>query len=155
MQIISIESFKVIGIAIRTSNASGRAAQEIGDLWSRFMAEDVVSKIPNKVDPTIYSMYTEYEGDHTQAYTAILCCRVAKLDPIPEGMIGKTVKGGDYMKTTAKGDLEQGIIVKEWSRIWSLDISRAYTTDFEAFGEKAQNTKDAEVDFFVAVNEVI
>jgi hypothetical protein len=33
-----------------------------------------------------------------------------------------------------------------------MDLNRAFTADFEVFGEKAQNPNDAEIDFLIATN---
>jgi predicted transcriptional regulator YdeE len=66
-------------------------------------------------------------------------------------MVGKSVSGGNYVKTTARGDLTKGFIANEWSKIWRMDLERTYTADFEVFGEKARNPTDAEIDFFIAV----
>lgn len=153
MQKVKIEPFKLIGIAVRTTNEGQKADKEIAELWQRFMGANIVEKIPNKVDYTIYSLYTEYESDHTKSYTAILGCKVDSLDEIPERMLGKSFDGGTYIKTSAKGDLMKGLIVNHWAKIWEMDLDRVYTADFEAFGEKAQNPSDAEVDFYVAVKE--
>lgn len=57
----------------------------------------------------------------------------------------------NYMKTTAKGDLAEGLIAEQWSKIWVMDLKRRYTVDFKVFGEKAQHPSDAEVDFLVTV----
>lgn len=152
MQKVKIEPFKMIGIAIKTTNEGQKANKEIAELWQRFMGENILEKIPNKVDYAIYSLYTEYEGDHTKPYTAILGCKVENFEEIPEGMTGKSFDGGTYIKTSVKGDLMKGLIVSHWTKIWEMDLDRAYTADFEVFGEKAQNPSDAEVDFYVAVN---
>ncbi len=153
MQKVKIEPFKLIGIGIRTTNENNQASKEIAELWQRFMDGNVLGKIPNKVDNTIYSLYTEYEIDHTKPYTAILGCKVENLDEVPEGMIGKSFEGGTYIKTSARGDLMKGLIIDHWAKIWKMDLDRAYTADFEVFGEKAQNPSDAEVDFLVAIKE--
>lgn len=133
------------------TDEGGKAAVDIAELWQKFMSENVADKLPNKVDDTVYSLYTDYEGDHTGAYTAMLCCKVDDLNAIPEGMIGRSFGGGNYVQFTAKGDLANGLIVKEWQKIWGMDLDRAFTTDFEVFGEKVQNPSDAEVDFLIAV----
>lgn len=151
MQKVEIKPFQLIGIGIRTSNANGKAAQEIGELWSRFLNEKILEQIPNKVDDTIYSMYTDYEGDHNQPYTAILGCKVSSVQEVPEGFISKSISGGEYVKLTAKGDLTKGLIVKQWSKIWDMNLPRKYSADFELFGEKAQNPLDAEIEFYIAV----
>ena len=120
MQTVKIEPFKIIGISIRTTNENGQASQEIAELWQRFMSENVISKIPNKIDNAVYSLYTEYESDHTKPYTTILGCKVENLDNVPNGMVGKSFDGGTYSKTTAKGDLMQGLVVNQWSKIFEM-----------------------------------
>ncbi len=151
MQKVKVEPFQVIGLSIRTTNEGGRGAQEIGALWQRFLGEGVLNKIPGRIDDTIYSIYADYEGDHTQPYTVILGCKVKSVDQVPEGMTSKSFDGGDYVTMSVRGDLSKGIIASQWMKIWEMDLDRAFTADFEVFGEKAQNPEDAEVDFFVAV----
>lgn len=151
MQTVKIEPFKIIGISIRTTNENGQASLEIANLWQRFMSENIISKIPNKIDNSVYSLYTEYEGDHTKPYTAILGCKVESLDSVPNGMVGYSFGGGTYSKSTAKGDLMQGLVVNQWSRIFEMELDRTYDADFEIFGEKAQNPTDAEVEFYVGI----
>lgn len=152
MQNVKIQPFNVIGLSIRTTNENGQASKDIATLWQRFLSGNISSLIPNKVDESIYSLYTDYESDHTRPYTTILGCRVHNLDHIPDGMVGRTFNGGNYVKTTAKGDLMQGLIVNHWSKIFDMDLSRNFVVDYEVFGEKAQNPSDAEVEFYVGVN---
>ena len=151
MEKVNIEAFKVIGISVRTTNENGQSTKDIGELWGRFMSEGILDKIPNKIDNTIYSIYTEYEGDHTQPYITVLGCKVENFDSIPEGMAAKTLASGSYAKFVSEGDLTQGAVFLEWSKIWEMDLERTYTADFEVYGEKAQNPTDAEVDIFVAI----
>jgi predicted transcriptional regulator YdeE len=68
-------------------------------------------------------------------------------------MVSKSFEGGTYIKTSAKGDLMNGLIVDHWTKIWKMGLNRAFTADFETFGKKAQNPLDAEVDFYVAIKE--
>ncbi len=151
MKNVKIEPFSIVGIEVRTTNKNSQAAKDIAELWQRFMSENLQDKIPNKTDTSVYSVYTDYEGDHTQPYTALLGCKVENLKSIPAGMTVKTFAGGEYVKITAKGDLMKGLIVSEWTRIWSMELNRAFTADFEVYGPKAQNPANAEVDFYIAV----
>jgi len=151
MKKATIEPFKVIGISVRTTNENNQAEKDLTHLWNRFINDKILETIPNKIDDTVYSIYTEYESDHTQPYTTILGCKVATLNTIPEGMIGKSFDGGNYVKLTAKGDLAKGLIINKWVEIWEMDLDRMFTADFEVFGEKAQNPAEAEIDFFIAV----
>ncbi len=133
MQTVKIEPFKIIGISIRTTNENGQASKEIAELWGKFMSENILTKIPNKVDSDIYSLYTDYESDHTKPYMAILGCKVEDLENIPNGMIGKSFDGGTYVKTTTKGDLMQGLVINQWEEIFEMKLDRTYDADFEIF----------------------
>lgn len=153
MEKVKIEPFKVIGIGLRTTNENNQAATDITQLWQRFLGKGLIEKIPNKVDATIYSLYTDYEGDFTKPYTVFLGCMVTVFSEIPEGLTGRSFKGGTYEKSSARGDLMKGLVIRHWEKIWQADIDRAYTTDIEVYGEKAQNPSDAEVDFLIAIRE--
>ncbi|PRB06179.1 AraC family transcriptional regulator [Chryseobacterium sp. MYb7] len=151
MNNVKIKPFKVIGISVRTTNENGQAAKDIPVLWEKMINEDIVNSIPNKIDNTIYSIYTDYEKDHTKPYTTVLGCEVENLDDIPEGMVGYSFDGGDYLKFTVKGDVSKDLVINEWIKIWNMDLGRTFTADFEVYGKKSQNPLDAEIDIFIAV----
>lgn len=151
MNTTAVQPFYIIGIAIRTTNENNEAAADIPHLWGKFMSENIIARIPNKIDDTIYSIYTDYESDYTKPYTTLLGCKVSSLDNIPDGFTGKSFSGGQYTTFTAKGKMSDGIVIQEWMKIWNTDIPRAYTADFEVYGEKAQNPDNAEIDIFIAI----
>jgi predicted transcriptional regulator YdeE len=80
-----------------------------------------------------------------------LGCKVSSLDNIPNEMVGKTFEEANYTKHIAKGNILQGVVFDEWTKIWNSDLDRTFTADIEVYGEKAQNPENAEVDIFVAV----
>ena len=151
MKKVNIAPFNVIGISVRTTNENNQAATDIVDLWARFMNDKVMEAIPNKIDNTVYCIYTDYESDHTKPYTTILGCKVENLNTVPDGMVSKSVDGGNYVKFSTKGDLLQDLVINKWLEIWEMDLDRQFTADFEVFGEKAQNPADAEIDILIAV----
>ena len=151
MQKVKIEDFKVIGIAVRTTNENGQAGKDIPALWNKFMSEGILEKIPNKISNDILSIYTNYESDHSKPYDTILACKVSSLENIPDGMVGQSFEGGAFQKFISKGDLTKGAVFGTWTEIWKTDLNRVYTCDFEVYGEKAQNPTDAEVAIFVAI----
>ena len=153
MQTVKFEAFNVIGITLRTTNENMKAAQDIPALWNQFMSENTANQIPDKAEEAIYAIYTNYEGDHNKPYDVILGCKVNSLENVPEGMVGHIVEGGSYKEYTAKGDLTQGAVVNTWYEIWKEPSDRTYSSDFEVYGEKAQNPSNAEVPIFIAVNE--
>ncbi len=146
-----IESFKIIGISIETTNQNGKAAEDLGNLWGRFFAENVAGKIQNKISDEIYSIYTDYESDFTGNYLAILGFKVSSLDNIPDGLIGREFESDSFAKFIAKGEMPNAV-VETWKEIWSKDASlnRKYTYDFEVYGEKSQNGIDSEVEIYIA-----
>lgn len=152
MEIDHINSFQIIGMSVRTSNEDGQAATDIPALWHKFLSENGPQQIENKVDGTLYCVYTEYEKDHTKPYTTILGCRVDNGGTVPFGMVATTIASGNYMKKTAIGNLNEGIVFNAWNEIWNADLPRYFTSDFEVYGTKAQNPTAAEVDIFIALN---
>lgn len=151
MKKVRIEPFHIIGLAIRTTNINGQAAKDIPVLWDDFVNNNISDKIPDKIDNTIYSVYTDYEGDHTQPYTTIIGCRVTHMDSVPEGLTGKNINGGEYVELSARGNMETDFIADKWKEIWASDLNRAYTADFEIYGSKIRNPADAEIDFLIAI----
>lgn len=147
-----MKKIEIIGIAVRTSNNNGDSARDIPALWSKFMGEGIAQQIPNKVDETIYCLYTDYEKDHTLPYTTILGCQVSTSENVPEGMVAKTIELNNHQIFTAKGSINEGMVFNEWLKIWNSDLDRAYTTDFEVYGERAAEVNNAEVDIFIALN---
>lgn len=147
----TIQKFCVLGISVRTTNENGQAGQDIPALWNKFMTEGIAEQIPNKIDNSVYCIYTDYEKDHTKPYTTILGCKVENLDTIPNGMTGKAFEEATYTKHIAKGNILQGMVFNEWTKIWNSNLDRTFTADFEVYGEKAQNPENAEVDIFIAI----
>lgn len=148
-----LEEINVIGISVRTTNENGKSAQDIPALWGTFMSKGISEKIPNKLGDNLYCIYTDYEQDHTRPYTTILGCKVATLEDIPEGMVGKTIAMETYTKFVAKGNLAQGAVLDTWIKIWNSDLHRTYTADFEVYGQNTQNPENAKVDIFIAVSQ--
>lgn len=149
---MDIQKFNIIGVSIRTTNENEQSGKDIPALWDKFISEGIAEKIPNKINHSIYSVYTDYEKDHTKPYTTILGCAVESLDFIPDEMVGITIETGSYEKFIAKGNLNDGIVINEWIKIWNSDLDRSFTSDFEIYGDKAQNSENAEVDIFIAIN---
>ena len=152
METETLKEFYVIGISVRTTNENGKAGIDIPELWNKFMSENLIEKIPNKIDNTIYCIYTEYEKDYTKPYTTILGCKVSSIENIPNEMVAKTFENENYRKFTAKGNILQGMVFAEWTKIWNTEIDRKYSADFEVYGEKAQNPENAEVAIYISLN---
>ena len=158
METLELEVFSIIGITVRTDNSDiHKLTHDMQSLWGKFIAENIAQQIPDKIDANIYCVYTDYVGDHTQPYTALLGCKVAYTDlqsaSLPTGLVAHQFTGGKYNKYLVKGNLFEGAVFAKWQEIWALDIPRAYTADFEVYGIKAQNLDSAEAEIFIAIRD--
>lgn len=146
-----IESFNVMGIKVRTAN-DGNAGTDLPNLWAKFMGEQIKEKIPNKVSDAIYCLYTNYDGDHTQPYDAILGCKVSSTEDIPEGMVVHNIEATNGAKFLAKGSLIKGeAVINTWFKIWKAGLDRTFTTDFEVYDERSSDMENAEVDIYISI----
>ncbi len=143
--------FKIIGISTETTNQDGQSLEDLGQLWGRFFTENIIEKIPNRINDEIYSIYTDYESDFTGKYTTIIGVKVSSLNEIPEGFIGREFKNQNFIKFTAKGTMPNAV-AETWKEIWekNKELNRSYTYDFEVYREKSQNGENSEVDIFIA-----
>lgn len=151
MTSIKKESLDIVGISARTSNQNGKAAKDIPALWQKFMTENIASKVPNRINDTIYALYTDYEGDHTKPYTIIIGYNVSSLDNIPEDLTVKIVPEANYIKFITKGDLTKDAIINKWVQIWNMNLQRSYTTDIEVYDDKAINPTNGEAEILIAI----
>ena len=127
MENINISQFNLIGIQIRTNtHGISQLTLDMQGLWGKFISENIAGQISDKIDNTIYAVYTDYEGDFTKPYTAFIGCKVTKIDSIPHGLIARSFNGGEYTKFIAKGNLLDGIIYDKWKHIFSLNLNRKY-----------------------------
>jgi predicted transcriptional regulator YdeE len=122
----------ILGIALRTSNEKGRAEKEIPAHWNRFFADGIADKIPNKLNNTIFSLYTDYEGDFTKPYSCIIGYEVPDLNNVPEGLTGKVIPEAEYAFFPATGKFPESVVAT-WQKVWTSPIKRAYTIDFEVY----------------------
>ena len=98
----------------------------------------------------IYSIYTDYESDHTGDYTNIIGYRVSSLENVAAGLVSKEIPMSEYQKFTAKGKFPT-CVQATWGEIWNSEIKRSYVADFEVYGDKSMNMTNAEVDIFISV----
>lgn len=147
-----IDTFKIIGVEIETTNESGKAAEDLGNLWVRFYTENISNQISNKTSEDVYSIYTDYESDYKGKYKTIIGQKIDSLNKIPSGLIGREFKGGNYKKYIAKGEMPKAVAEK-WRQIWAKDeeLNRKYTYDLEVYGKNSHNGENSGVEIYIAV----
>ncbi len=138
-----------IGLELRTNNQECSMAMPAHK--ERFFNENILAKIPNKINGTIYALYTDYEGDFTGPYSWILGCEVSSLDNVPAGLVGKIIPESKYAVFTTEGAFPQGLIAA-WQAIWKSGLSRSYTSDFEVYRADFNPQTNPEVKVYIAVD---
>jgi predicted transcriptional regulator YdeE len=154
---LHVDSFTVVGIETRTSNAREMSGDgPIGKLWAHLRSEDFLSRIPDRADSRVVALYTDYESDKDGPYTYVLGAKVSSAKDIPPGMVSRKVESGTYAMFTAQDRPPAQMVVDLWKQIWSLEkpdqIHRAYKTDFEVYdGGPADDPSKAHVAIYVGL----
>ncbi|HCU05395.1 MAG TPA: AraC family transcriptional regulator [Coxiellaceae bacterium] len=146
---LSDDVMNFLGLSMRTSNANNQSQQDIQALWARFFAEDIKSKIQNRLSDDVFMIYTDYEGDFTKPYICVLGCQVSSFDNAPSELRQLTVPAASYEVYQVDGDYPQSLI-QAWQTIWQADLDRAYTADFERY-PAAFDFKQGAFEIYIAV----
>ena len=154
IQTISKPAFKVIGIAVETTNKNMQAVQDIGALWQRFSAEDVFNNIPQKLSQAVYEVFTDYTGNYEAPYLTIIGCMVEPSAVAPAGMVARNIPAQIYQIYLAEGKMPEAIGAT-WGKIWQNDaqLNRAYLADFDVYGPEAHDPSHPAVEIFLGMRQ--
>jgi predicted transcriptional regulator YdeE len=150
--LIELKECKLIGLSLetKTSNKNGKSSIDCGNLWQKFESGGYAQKIPGRTTSEIFAVYYGYEGDYTKPFSYFIGCKVEDDTTVPEGMQAVVIPDGNYKIVKTKGMIPD-CISKAWGVIWSTFIPRAYLADFEVYGEKSKDWRNAEIDIFLSV----
>jgi predicted transcriptional regulator YdeE len=137
----------VSGIAIRTTNQDDRATIDIGNLWTKFMRENIAGQIAARLSDDIYCVYTDYENDHTGWYTAVLGCRIENPND-SEGMFTALVPKGSYRLYKPSGKFPE-CVANAWREIWEDCPSRSYIADYDLYKAGANSFEATKTEIYV------
>lgn len=149
---ITLDAFTIVGISVRTTNQNHKSQEDIAKLWESFFLNGVVQSIPNKISNDVYCIYTDYESDYTGEYTTLIGYKVSNINGIPanKNLIIKDFPSCKYLQYTSEGELPYAV-GKTWAHIWQSNINRAYTADFDIYGEEAKDPKNAKITTFLSI----
>lgn len=149
-QEVNLKGFSIAGIAVRTTNKNGQSQKDIGELWAKFMREDITHKLEGKLSDRLYCAYTDYESDFMGAYTTILGFEVNPEYHLFEGIIRKAIPPLNYRLYKSTGALPDSVL-NTWQHIWASDIKRNYMADFDAYPPNAFSSANAVVETYLSV----
>ncbi len=144
-----------MGIATVTTNEREATSDGlIPRMWMRLRREDIIERVPNRLDKSVIAVYCDYQNGRKGSYKYVLGAKVAPTKFVPRGMVAQIVEPGTYARYSARGAPPP--VVDLWKRIWSDEgpggLERAYRTDFEVHpaGLK-ENGEPSTLDIYVGL----
>ncbi|MGZ3811506.1 MAG: GyrI-like domain-containing protein [Mucilaginibacter sp.] len=147
---LDIAEFFVSGIAVKTTNQEGRSQKDIGDLWTKFITENLSQQIGGKLSDDLYCVYTDYESDHTGWYTAVLGCMIEDPGYASNDFFTALVPAGYYHVYKPQGKFPE-CVSSTWRQIWQAPIDRKYSADYDRYKAGANSFEETEVEVYLAV----
>ncbi len=148
-EVVELEEKKVVGLSARTSNHDANMGQLIGGLWGRFHGEGVFSSINSKVNKCAIGLYSDYETDMNGKYNITVGAEVSDTLGLISDTTIKTIPAGKYAKFIVKGHMQQACI-EFWTKLWQMEIDRAYTSDFEEY-QPGEDMDNSEIHMYIAI----
>ena len=148
--------FEVIGIEARTNNALESGGDgAIPKQWQRLFMENLLGRIPDRIDQFIVAVYSNYASDWNGEYTYILGAKVKAGTKPPEGMVSKTIPAGKYIGFTSKRGRPEQVVPEMWKEVWAYfqspgNPTRAYAADYEIYDDMSDPT-NVQVRLYVGV----
>jgi predicted transcriptional regulator YdeE len=151
---VTAMGFRAVGFAAATtSSPDSDPGPAIGDLWRRFLAEGAAERIPARVTPLLYGVYSGYAGDHLGEHTLLVGGESESTDPVEEPFRAVDVPAAEYLVFAAEGTMPDALI-ETWTGIWKyFEASaerRAFTVDFEIHDPRTPER----VDVYIAVESL-
>lgn len=153
-EVIRHREFRFLGMAAETNNqAEFKGEGVIPSLWSDFYANHVLERIPNKINSSMITLYTNYESDETGAYTFALGTEVVEGHDVPSGLEEWVVPESKYVVFTTRRGPVQEVVVETWQEIWewSKYNERAFQFDFELYDLRSVDPMNGQVDIYISV----
>lgn len=145
----------IIGRELRTTNDHGRSFQEIPPFWQRFMEENSIAQIPNKLDDDIYVVYTHFENEgknNKGMYSMILGCQVKPNTEVPVGFTQVLIPA-DFYRVFPVESGRPDKVGEVWQAIWVIPDSEKRNWRFSCEFERYRAS--GEIDIFIGVNHEV
>lgn len=149
-EIIYLEEKIVAGIVARTSNNASDMEKITSETWQKFFGDGIYLSIINKKNNNTISLYTNYEDKVNGAYDVVICSEISKEENLTNEIHIQKIEEGKYAKFVVRGKAKEA--VREcWSEIWTMDLNRKYTFDFEEYIGGCE-MDEQEINIYIAIN---
>ncbi|HZW61990.1 MAG TPA: GyrI-like domain-containing protein [Candidatus Babeliales bacterium] len=153
-EIVFMPAMLIMGAELRTTWMNNECYAAIPAFWQQQREQKIFEKIPNKAQPVLMALYTNYTPDFSLTsgyYSLIIGAPVTSKANIPEGMVVKELPASKYAVFTAKGPFAESI-GKTWvNEIWQTKLDRTYTGDFEWYDANSTDDAKSIVKIYIAI----
>ena len=127
----------IAGLKVRTTNKDGKSAQDLYQIWNKFMEKDFIESIQKIAKNSInYAVYTNYEKDFSEGnYDVYVGMETQNSENSFENILvdWEKFKVFEFEYTSPES------VFDAWKTIWeNKDLNRAYTYDIEEYYEEGK-----------------
>lgn len=142
-EIVELKEKILVGISAQTSNSDPDMGAVIGGLWEKLYMQGTHQTIKNKASEFAIGLYSDYKDDK---YSVTVGVEVSEADN--SGLTVKVIPAGKYAKFSVHGDMQKAV-AEAWEKIWSMDLDRSYTGDFEEYLNS--DMENADINIYIAL----
>ena len=125
----------IAGLKVTTTNKDGKSAQDLYQIWNKFMEKDFIESIQKIAkNPINYAVYTNYEKDFSEGnYDVYVGMETENSENNFENILVDWEKFEVFEYTSPES------VFDAWKTIWeNKNLNRAYTYDIEEYYEEGK-----------------
>ena len=127
----------IAGLKVTTTNKDGKSAQDLYQIWNKFMEKDFIESLQKIAkNPINYVVYTNYEKDFSEGnYDVYVGMETENSENNFENILVDWEKFEifEFEYTSPES------VFDAWKTIWeNKDLNRAYTYDIEEYYEEGK-----------------
>ena len=135
----------IAGLKVTTTNKDGKSAQDLYQIWNKFMEKDFIESIQKIAkNPINYAVYTNYEKDFSEGnYDVYVGMETQNSENSFENILvdWEKFKVFEFEYTSPES------VFDAWKTIWeNKNLNRAYTYDIEEY------YKEGKFRIYISVN---
>jgi transcription activator effector binding protein len=127
----------IAGLKVTTTNKDGKSAQDLYQIWNKFMEKDFIESLQKIAkNPINYAVYTNYEKDFSEGnYDVYVGREIENSENNFENILVDWEKFEvfEFEYTSPES------VFEAWKTIWeNKNLNRAYTYDIEEYYEEGK-----------------
>lgn len=127
----------IAGLKVTTTNKDGKSAQDLSQIWNKFMEKDFIESIQKIAkNPINYAVYTNYEKDFSAGNYDVYIGRETENS---ENNFENILVDWEKFEIFEFEYTSPESVFDAWETIWeNKDLNRAYTYDIEEYYEEGK-----------------